>query len=299
VDNAVDPIPLHHARIAVFVSPGWFSAAGLETFLANHLPIQQVVLAGAPPAGTPKPRIPVTQPRPLDPLAKVLAAKSMACHYVASPLALNDLSLPDCDYLITACFPYRLPAAVLKQAKTMALNIHPSLLPLYRGPDPVFWQLRNGETALGVSLHVMEEGLDAGPVLAQQVVSFESGATRRSLDEQLARAGARLLTDKTLGQKPQAQDEAMASYYSLPVAADYEVPCDWDVQRAYNFIRATVSSTYPHRIQSKNNVIEVHAVLAMQKGEILGVEFVCEADTIRIQFRSGVLLVQGRVSGNP
>jgi methionyl-tRNA formyltransferase len=292
------PISLHRARICVIGSPGWFTAAALETFFANQLNIQQVVVAGAPPADTQPPTIPVAQPRPLDPLAKVLADKSVACDYVASPSALEGLRLSACDYLVTACFPFRLPASVLGQVETMALNIHPSLLPHYRGPDPVFWQLRNGETVLGVSLHVMEEGLDAGPVVAQQAVALVPGATRKLLDESLARAGAQLLTDEALVKEPQAQDEAKATYYPLPGAADYAVPCDWDVQRAYNFLRATDSSTFTQRIQTNDHVIEVDVVLAMDKGKELGVEFVREADTIRIQFRSGVLLVQGRVGGN-
>ena len=71
------------------------------------------------------------------------------------------------DYILVACWPYLLSTDVLKEACNAALNLHPSLLPAYRGADPVSAQLANKERALGVSLHLLSEQFDRGDIIAQ------------------------------------------------------------------------------------------------------------------------------------
>ncbi|MEZ4833421.1 MAG: formyltransferase family protein [Caldilineaceae bacterium] len=55
------------------------------------------------------------------------------------------------------------------------LNLHPSLLPHYRGPDPIFWQLRDGVEPMGVTVHWMDVGVDTGDIAAQAPVALEDG----------------------------------------------------------------------------------------------------------------------------
>ncbi|MFJ2161597.1 methionyl-tRNA formyltransferase [Streptomyces sp. NPDC087856] len=72
------------------------------------------------------------------------------------------------DLLVCYGFSWRLPRSVLQIPRYGVLNIHSSLLPKYRGPAPVLWAIRNGDTHLGVTVHRMDEAFDTGPVLAQQ-----------------------------------------------------------------------------------------------------------------------------------
>ncbi len=74
----------------------------------------------------------------------------------------------DLDLLVCYGFSWRLPQSVLCIPRYGVINIHPSMLPKYRGPAPVLWAIRNGDTHLGVSVHRMDEEFDTGPVLAQQ-----------------------------------------------------------------------------------------------------------------------------------
>ncbi|NCC69365.1 MAG: methionyl-tRNA formyltransferase [Clostridia bacterium] len=82
---------------------------------------------------------------------------------------------PDC--VLAATFDRRIPARVRACGGRGAYNIHPSLLPAYRGPCPEFWVLRNGEKETGVSIHVMEEAFDAGAIIMQKKVPLSASDT--------------------------------------------------------------------------------------------------------------------------
>jgi methionyl-tRNA formyltransferase len=71
------------------------------------------------------------------------------------------------DLLLSYCYPWRLPKSVLAVPRLGAINVHSSLLPRYRGPIPVHWAVRNGDTETGVTAHWMDEKFDSGPILAQ------------------------------------------------------------------------------------------------------------------------------------
>lgn len=77
-------------------------------------------------------------------------------------------------------YRWRIPPEALAVPPLGIVNGHPSLLPRYRGPYPVAWAVRNGETEIGMTYHLMDEGFDTGPVLAQQAIPLPEDAT--SLD---------------------------------------------------------------------------------------------------------------------
>jgi methionyl-tRNA formyltransferase len=71
------------------------------------------------------------------------------------------------DVAVSATFPMRVPPDALAVPRLGIVNVHPSLLPRHRGPNPIGWTLRNGEPVLGMTLHRMVDEIDAGPLLAQ------------------------------------------------------------------------------------------------------------------------------------
>lgn len=71
------------------------------------------------------------------------------------------------DVLLSFFFPWRIPPEALAVAPLGAVNVHPSLLPRHRGPNPLGWTLRNREPELGMTLHRMDANFDTGPVLVQ------------------------------------------------------------------------------------------------------------------------------------
>ncbi|MCC5581273.1 methionyl-tRNA formyltransferase [Microtetraspora sp. AC03309] len=72
------------------------------------------------------------------------------------------------DLIVVYGFPWKLPPEVLRTARLGAINVHTSLLPKYRGPLPVHWAVRNGETETGVTIHWVDDDFDTGRILARK-----------------------------------------------------------------------------------------------------------------------------------
>ncbi|HHH42809.1 MAG TPA: hypothetical protein ENK49_01605 [Gammaproteobacteria bacterium] len=148
------------------------------------------------------------------------------------------------DIMIVSCFARRLPEAVCAVPRLGCFNLHPSLLPAFRGPSPVFWQFHEGVNPMGVTLHRMSAQLDAGDIVAQTTVTMADGISLQQAGRLLAEAGGRLLVEalSRYGQgkwKGHAQREEQSSYQGFPTQADYAVSTDWPAQRLFNFMRAT------------------------------------------------------------
>lgn len=123
------------------------------------------------------------------------------------------------ELVVCSCFPWRIPAALLAAPRHGWWNLHPSLLPAYRGPDPLHWQQQARETATGITLHQMDEEFDTGPILGAARVSLSLAHLRES--EQLLGVEGGQLVVNALQQLmagrliSQPQDETLASYQSL------------------------------------------------------------------------------------
>ncbi|WP_218671121.1 methionyl-tRNA formyltransferase [Microbispora sp. GKU 823] len=72
------------------------------------------------------------------------------------------------DLIVVYGFPWKLSREVLRAARIGVMNIHPSLLPKYRGPLPVQWAVRNGDPEIGVTIHWMTDDFDTGNIIAQK-----------------------------------------------------------------------------------------------------------------------------------
>lgn len=97
------------------------------------------------------------------------------------------------DYILLACWPYLLSPEIISTAGKAALNLHPSVLPNYRGADPVTAQIDCEEKNLGVSLHLLSQEFDQGDIVGQ--ASLELGTTcpgRELIETQAARVGTSL-----------------------------------------------------------------------------------------------------------
>ena len=121
------------------------------------------------------------------------------------------------DVGVLFAFGAIIPPAVLRMYPHGIVNIHPSLLPKYRGPSPVASAMLAGDTATGVTLILLDESGDHGPVLAQRQVAIEPDETADCLHDRLAEAGTVLLLEVLpqwlAGQiKPVAQDHVAATF---------------------------------------------------------------------------------------
>lgn len=88
------------------------------------------------------------------------------------------------DWIITYRCPYILPRELYSQARYGAVNIHPSLLPKYKGLNPWEQLMQNGETRTGVTIHRITDEVDSGEILAQQAFDIDPTASLEQLREQ-------------------------------------------------------------------------------------------------------------------
>jgi methionyl-tRNA formyltransferase len=121
------------------------------------------------------------------------------------------------DFIVVVAYGQILPGWLLQSARIAPINIHASLLPRYRGAAPIAWAIIKGETATGVSTTVMQEKLDAGPVLLQREIPIPLTMTAGELSDELAEMGAGLLI-RTLdlmqqnGVSAVQQDESLVTW---------------------------------------------------------------------------------------
>ena len=173
-------------------------------------------------------------------LARAAGIRHSRAGGVEPVLGLVDELRPDA--VVVACFPWKLPKELLELPPLGCLNVHPSLLPVGRGAEPVFWTLRRGERRTGVTVYRMDAGLDTGPVVAQEAIDVPEGIRAPELERRLNKRGARLLAD-TLPKlaagaiTPVPHDDALATSAPLPTAADYAVPTNLPARWAYAFVR--------------------------------------------------------------
>ncbi len=130
--------------------------------------------------------------------------------------ARKDLEALQPDAVVMASFDQIIGARALAIPRHGWLNIHPSRLPLYRGPEPVYWTLADGAAEAGITLHRAAPRFDAGPVLAQRVVPVAPDDTAGTLTHKLCAAGVEALPEalgKLLRDDPGiALDMSQATY---------------------------------------------------------------------------------------
>ncbi|MFQ6058440.1 MAG: methionyl-tRNA formyltransferase [Anaerolineae bacterium] len=136
------------------------------------------------------------------------------------PEAVEQLRALGPEVIVVAAYGLILPPAVLEIPPHGCLNIHASLLPKYRGAAPIPAAILAGEAETGITIMLMDEGMDTGPILSQARLAIEPHDTTQSLSEKLAPLGADLLME-TLPRwlegeiEPRLQDESQASYCKL------------------------------------------------------------------------------------
>ncbi len=135
------------------------------------------------------------------------------------------------DIIVVVAFGHILPENILESPRLATLNIHASLLPKYRGPAPIQWAIINCEKETGVTLMLMDQGLDTGDILLDSKIEISPDDTAGSLHDRLSDLGANLLIralesfeNGDINAFP--QDPSMASYAPLLNKKDGHI--DWN-----------------------------------------------------------------------
>ena len=174
---------------------GRFTFYVLSTLLEGYCRPQAIIIYGDNPQQTQAEisgiRVEVsTSEKPLLQLARKF---KVPLEYVSNRKLLSTLSKYRYDYIVTACWPSLISEQVLLSAQVAAMNIHPSLLPLYRGANPIRDQLANEDSDFGVTVHKMNQHYDMGEVISQVALEKPYQESFKVIEKGCAIAGAGLV----------------------------------------------------------------------------------------------------------
>lgn len=293
-------IPLSSYNIVFFGSLGVMSYAALQTLLKRKIPIATVVIPGVKPEDSMRQNlgnIPVIQAPNHDTVELLALEHNIPVTYVSR---LDDLasyasfSKYEPHFILVACFPYILPQKIWQLPKVASFNIHPSLLPKYRGPNPVFWQLKNAEPHTGVTLHLVNDLVDGGDVVLQKEIIFNNGIRDRTINSIAGEQGAKLFLEalrnyrqKVLEATP--QDPVAASYMGSPKTEDFELHTTWSAQHAFNFMRGTEDWKIPYSVKIGGKLFRLDSAIAYSPSGSMEEDFRIDDHLVFIRFAHGVL----------
>jgi UDP-4-amino-4-deoxy-L-arabinose formyltransferase / UDP-glucuronic acid dehydrogenase (UDP-4-keto-hexauronic acid decarboxylating) len=175
-----------------------------------------------------------------EPLTAVAKRMAVPCFFGAEGEEKVAASPP--DFVLCATY-HRLLRAPILRAVRWPINLHPSLLPRYRGPNPFYWVIRDGEASTGVTAHLMTAAADAGDIVMQEELEISKTETQGSLRKRLAELAARVavetlrsIRDGSVTLTP--QDETRATVFGRPDEAARVFNRDWCAATAERTVRA-------------------------------------------------------------
>jgi len=222
----------------VFMGTPEFAVPSLEILIMHNYQIAGVVTQPDRPRG--RGRIPALTP------IKALAEKYNLP--VNQPERMRDREVTDYfrdlapDLVVVVAFGQILPREILEIPKMGCINVHPSLLPKYRGAAPMNWTIIRGEVKTGVTIMLMDEGLDTGDILSREETVIDPEETFGKLHDRLANMGAVLLL-KTVEMivngvvTRTSQDDFLATYAPRLKKEDGLINWNKDVSQVVNLIR--------------------------------------------------------------
>jgi len=272
-------------NIAFLGSGGDFYLLPLKFLLASEFNLCLVGVDGLSKTANTDPRLQIFQANNIESLARQqnIPLIDFSQNLIKLCTQLESYQL---DLLIVACYPHKLPEKILSIPKIAAVNLHPSLLPAYQGPVPLFWQFQHGQKEFGISLHKMDNNFDTGPIISQLDISFDDGISQQQANSILAEHAIQLLSDyfqainnnRIVERKQQTK---LSTYMSYPKDSDFEINPSWSAQHIFNFMHATKhwGKTYPCRLNNKVFLLKE----AIEYSPHLDSEFVNSGLTYKIQ----------------
>lgn len=289
-------------RVLYFCMGGELSRAPLAALLDGGFEVAAVVvsaeagppialIASPPRAGLPLLNQFVTR-GPLQ-LAHEQGIPAFRLRSPGHPEALATLAALRPEAGCASCFDRKLPPALLALPPLGVVNLHPSLLPAYRGPAPLFWAFRDGLATTGVTAHLMDDEFDTGPLLLQAPLALPDGMNDADAEHAAAAIAARLLIEALRGLEagtlqPQPQ-EGGGSHQPWPTAADFVLSTDWPARRAYNFMRGTSDWHMPYQVDAGGTSFLLRSAISFERTTVLRSPFRRRGAELLLQCSPGVL----------
>ncbi len=198
----------------IFLGTPEFAVPSFQALIKNNLTPILVVTQPDKPVGR-------KQELVFSPVKQIALENKIPVFQPAAKADLQNVFLKyKPDICVLVAFGLIIPKKYLNQPRCGFLNIHPSLLPKYRGSSPIQTAVLNGDQVTGVTIIQLTPALDAGPIVAQEIINISPVDNAETLHDKLSQVGADLLI-KTLpnylaGQiKPKSQDDSQATYTKI------------------------------------------------------------------------------------
>jgi len=216
--------------------------------------------------------------------------------HLSSPETVDWITGRNPSLILVACFSHCIPSSIHQLPELGSYNLHPSLLPAYRGPMPMFWQFRSAEPVFGVTLHKLVNKLDGGQIILQASHKLVPGCTGMQMNQELGKLAA-ILAEKLVAELPelpvlQEQDEGLASYQGYPDIHDFILNADWSAKRAYIFMMGTQHWNQAYSIKLNGETCEINEALDFQATGVQDSPVVETESAYSIQFAQGLLIVR-------
>lgn len=201
------------------------------------------------------------------------------------------------EIIVVAAYGQFLPERLLSLPPRGAINLHPSLLPKYRGAAPIHWAIIQGEAVTGVTIMLVSKGMDAGPILLQREEPIFPDDTAGTLEARLASLGALVLSEALkLVEKGELrlipQDEGLVSYAPKLKTEDGLIPWGWEARRLHNLIRGLSPDPAAYTFFKGKRLKVLRSALAAEGGgEAPGTILKVEKDGLLVQAGIGALLL--------
>jgi methionyl-tRNA formyltransferase len=221
--------------------------------------------------------------------------------------AIAEIRATSPGLVAVAAYGQILPQEILDIPKYGCLNVHPSLLPKYRGPSPIQYAILNGDEETGITMFLMDAQIDHGPIIAKSKLKNQiSKMTYPELSKELAKLGAELLIrvipDWISGEiKLQRQDEKKATYTKILKKEDGKIDWKKSAEEIERQIRAFESwpGTYAElRIKNQESrMIKILKSSVLEQNKIgrkgpVGKTFLAPDDKIAVQTEEDYLLIE-------
>jgi methionyl-tRNA formyltransferase len=222
----------------VFMGTSTFAVPSLERLLASPHRLLAVVTQPDRPQGRGR-QIAFS---PVKQIALTRHVQVLQPAHASDPAFLAELKALAPEVIVVAAYGQLLPPALLAIPPQGCVNVHASLLPKYRGAAPVNWALIRGEQVTGVTMMLIDETLDTGPILLQAELEIDPADNAQTLQERLARLGAETLLRALEGLaadalQPIPQDHRQATYAPKLRKQDGIIPWERSAMALANLIR--------------------------------------------------------------
>lgn len=190
------------------------------------------------------------------------------------------------DLAVVAAYGLFLPKGFIEIPKQRIINIHPSLLPRYRGAAPIQWSLINGDTQTGVSIIYLTPKMDSGDILLQESLPIRKEDHLESLQKKLADLSAKLLIQcidslKTNSIIPQKQEESQVVLAPKLTKEMGRIQWDTSAKEIFNLIRG--ANPWPGTFTFYN-----HELLKIHRAEMISENFLGTAGKIHLVSEKGI-----------